>query len=630
MTPTTMVLALALALPLHSESAAVSNDTMYTRFAKSDCGQMDVHPQPSCTTRARNLTVAELEACCDSTRGCGGFNTDGVIKTTACAEHVHPQPLCDLYLRRACNAFTTKPSCPSPRCSWMPAASGGGGSCARTPPPPPPPPPPATPWPLPKDAHMSAGDSTVLLSHDFAISREGAPPCATLDAAVERYQKQAVGLHIARPQTGDAGPALQKLLVQVADLDESYPQLNSSAAHEAYQLVIPADGSPATVTADTIWGAMWGMESFSQLVRFDFATQAYSIAGAPWHLHDSPRFPHRGLMIDLSRHFQPLAAIRAIIDSLAYAKLNVLHMHMSDEQSFPMESKTYPKLWDAAFSDQERYTQADLASVVEYARLRGVRCMIEFDVPGHAQAMCKGYPEVCTTCTAQKGSTLPLNPSRNATFQLMESLLTEVTGGSASTVGAPKGLFPGNMVHLGGDEVDTDCFNRDPEIARWMAERGMNSTDAYAYFTQRVGAMAKVAGRRVVQWAEVFGNVGKELDKSSIVHIWRSRHIGRTPSFNRFISPAEVVAAGYQTLINIGYDPTSWYLDNLKNDWKSFYASESIRLDRTCVGFLLFYRACLVILVSAVVVADEPCLNISDADCTQYVLGGEGEMVRPE
>eukprot|EP01044_Picomonas_judraskeda_P042122 COSAG03_NODE_21528_length_303_cov_0.696078_1_plen_100_part_11 len=100
--------------------------------------------------------------------------------------------------------------------------------------------------------------------------------------------------------------------------------------------------------------------------------------------------------------------------------------------------------------------------------------------------MCKGYPEVCTTCTAQKGSTLPLNPSRNATYQLMESLLTEVTGGSASTVGAPKGLFPGNMVHLGGDEVDTDCFNRDPEIARWMAERGMNSTDAYAYFTQRV------------------------------------------------------------------------------------------------------------------------------------------------
>ena len=100
-----------------------------------------------------------------------------------------------------------------------------------------------------------------------------------------------------------------------------------------------------------------------------------------------------------------------------------------------------------------------------------------------------------------------------------------------------------------------------------------------------------------------------QLDKSSIVHIWRSKHIGTTPegvrctrsnvsctrSFNRYITPAQVVADGYQTLVNIGYDPTSWYLDNLKNDWASFYKNE-------------------------------PCLNISDADCKQYVLGGEGEM----
>jgi len=89
-------------------------------------------------------------------------------------------------------------------------------------------------------------------------------------------------------------------------------------------------------------------------------------------------------MIDLARHFQPLAAIRSTIDSLAYAKMNVLHMHISDEQSFPMEIKAYPKLWEAAFSDQERYTQADLASLVEYARVRAIRVMVEFDVPGHS------------------------------------------------------------------------------------------------------------------------------------------------------------------------------------------------------------------------------------------------------
>jgi hypothetical protein len=165
-----------------------------------------------------------------------------------------------------------------------------------TPPTPPPPPPPAhTLWPYPNDPNLSTGATTVQLSHDFAILTAAGPACPTLDTAVQRYQNQAVGLHVASPQgDGDGGPVLRQLLVQVADLDESYPQLNTSRAHEAYVLTVPADGSPATVTADTIWGAMYGMESFSQMVRFNFTTEAYSIANAPWQLHDSPRFPHRG------------------------------------------------------------------------------------------------------------------------------------------------------------------------------------------------------------------------------------------------------------------------------------------------------------------------------------------------
>lgn len=565
-----LLLPAAAAAPPHGAVAAPVES--YRKLGHSDCRGRDVKPQPSCGGN-RNLSVAELENCCDSTRGCGGFNTHGVIKDTTCAAHINVQPTTDLYL---------KLGVPPPG-----------------PPPPPPPAPPLMPWPFPNDEQMSTGAATVQLSSDFTISRRSAlPACPTLDAAVERYQNQAVGLHAVHSRGRDddgGGPVLRQLLVEVANHDESYPQLNTSREHEAYELTIPADGSPATVTANTIWGAMWGMESFSQLVRFNFTAGVYIIANAPWTLHDSPRFPHRGLMIDLARHFQPLASIRSIIDSLAYAKMNVLHLHMSDEQSFPMQSKTYPKLWEAAFSDQERYTQADLAQLVEYARLRAIRVMVEFDVPGHSLSWCKGYPEVCTSCTPKARSTLPLNPSRNATFDLMESLLREMTGGNASTIDSPRGLFPGNMIHLGGDEVDTDCFNRDPEIAEWMAKRGMNDTDAYAYFTQRVGAMAKAQGRRVVQWAEVYANVGTQLDKSSIVHIWRSPHIGRPPAFNRYISPAQVVDDGYQTLVNIGYDPTSWYLDNLHNDWASFYKNE-------------------------------PCLNISDADCGQYVLGGEGEM----
>lgn len=91
------------------------------------------------------------------------------------------------------------------------------------------------------------------------------------------------------------------------------------------------------------------------------------------------RFPHRGLMVDTARHFQPVASLKATIDSLTYAKLNVLHWHASDSQSFPFQSKSHPKLWEGAFSAEERYTQLDAREVVEYGRLRGVRVIVEFD-----------------------------------------------------------------------------------------------------------------------------------------------------------------------------------------------------------------------------------------------------------
>ena len=153
--------------------------------------------------------------------------------------------------------------------------------------------------------------------------------------------------------------------------------------------------------------------------------QQWTRAKTPPRIQDRPRFPHRGLMIDTGRHFQPLASIRSVIDSLPYAKINVLHWHMSDSQSFPFESKTYPRLWAGAYSDFEKYTQADIAAVVEYARARGVRVVVEFDMPGHAASWCKGYPRVCPS----KDCPQPLNVADNATFDLIASVLKECTGG---------------------------------------------------------------------------------------------------------------------------------------------------------------------------------------------------------
>jgi hypothetical protein len=193
------------------ETANYVTDSSYQRVEKSDCGGYDIKPQPACGGN-RNQSVAVLEACCDATRGCGGFNTHGVIKTTACADHVKPQPTTDLYLKPACKTYANESSCPTPRCAWTPAGAGGDGTCGRAIPPPFEPQ--TMPWPYPNDERLSTGTTTIQLSHDFAISRAAGPPCPTLDTAVQRYQKQAVGLHIARVQDGN-GTLMRQLIVTV-------------------------------------------------------------------------------------------------------------------------------------------------------------------------------------------------------------------------------------------------------------------------------------------------------------------------------------------------------------------------------------------------------------------------------
>lgn len=180
------------------------------------------------------------------------------------------------------------------------------------------------------------------------------------------------------------------------------------------------------------------------------------------------------------------------------------HPIPNQPQSFPLESRAYPKLWDGAFSPGERYLQTEVADLVEFARLRGIRVVPEFDVvgfggfdvdasvllctvcgrqldmtndshpshsilstptvkqPGHARSWCAGYPEVCPSAQCQQ----PLDPSNPFTLELVDGLIREVTGGGAKP---GRGLFPDAFVHLGGDEVDTRCWNETAHVVEWMA-----------------------------------------------------------------------------------------------------------------------------------------------------------------
>eukprot|EP01062_Namystynia_karyoxenos_P048312 TRINITY_DN3672_c0_g1_i7.p2 TRINITY_DN3672_c0_g1~~TRINITY_DN3672_c0_g1_i7.p2 ORF type:complete len:629 (+),score=239.74 TRINITY_DN3672_c0_g1_i7:76-1887(+) len=512
--------------------AAVGADPAHWwRYPHWDCGYDDV-PGGSCLGRS-------VEGCkerCLATPGCGGFNwPHGVLKQRDCARHKRPVsqlvPV-ELFVLR---------SAPQPAAPRL--------------------------WPLP--AKYSFGNATADVGTDRFFT---VPPSDVLQQAVQRYQK----LFFPHDIGGAVSGSISGVVVTVDDTDGSHPQLG---VDESYELSVPESGK-ATLRAQTVYGALRGLETLSQLIVFDFDSQKYTIPFLPFSATDAPRFPHRGLMIDTARHFQTLDSIRAVIDSLPYAKLNVLHWHMSDTQSFPMESRSSPKLWQGAHSPQERYLQSDIADMVEYARLRGVRVMVEFDMPGHAGSWCAGYPEVCPSPSC----TQPLNVANNATFDLIEKLLMEMTGGKASAKGAPSpGLFKDNFIHLGGDEVNTGCWTKTPAIADWLQKQGMSADDAYAYFVKRAASYAIAQEHRPVQWSEVYDHFKTKLDKKTVVHIWKS-----------VTNVTEVVANGYQVLLNVGYNSVSWYLDNIKVTWDNVYKNE-------------------------------PCNGVPDNLCP-LILGGHGEM----
>ena len=131
-------------------------------------------------------------------------------------------------------------------------------------------------------------------------------------------------------------------------------------------------------------------------------------------------------MIDTGRNFLTTTTIKMTLDAMAYTKLNVLHWHMTDDQSFPIVSETLPHLASAgAFSPRHTYSKKDVAGVVRYARERGIAVLPEFDMPGHSTSWQKGYPSLTTRCSnaSKLGFTKPMDVTINSTYTLIESLL---------------------------------------------------------------------------------------------------------------------------------------------------------------------------------------------------------------
>ncbi|KAG0610727.1 hypothetical protein M758_7G086900 [Ceratodon purpureus] len=399
-------------------------------------------------------------------------------------------------------------------------------------------------WPMPVSLKHGRGALSLdRKQFSFEVSEGSAVP-DTLTQAFSRYSDIIFGQHFSN-SASPLARTLVKLVVTLGSLDEELQY----GVDESYKLDIPDSSreNVAHLAAPTVYGALRGLETFSQLATFSFESKSVQINRTPYIIEDFPRFPYRGLLVDTARHYQPISSIKRILDSMAHSKLNVLHWHIVDEQSFPLEIPSYPSLWKGAYSYAERYTLDDAREIVRYARLRGINVMPEVDMPGHTASWGVGYPDLWPS----PDCLMPLDVSKNITFDVINGIFQDF-----------KSVFPFKFAHLGGDEVNMDCWTQTHHIRSWLIHNNFTTKDAYADFVTRAQDIALNHGFEPVNWEETFYSFPSKLRNKTVVHNWLN---GGTCQ--------KAVKLGFRCIMS---DQAFWYLDHLDAAWHGFYNTEPL------------------------------------------------------
>ncbi len=306
---------------------------------------------------------------------------------------------------------------------------------------------------------------------------------------------------------------------------------DGSAATEAYLLAV-GEGS-VRIRGASATAVIWGVQSWRQLLPPAFESSG-STRPAEWTiaavtLHDAPRFAWRGSLLDVARHFFPVADVKRHIDLLSRYKLNVLHWHLTDDQGWRVQIRQLPRLttigaWHTEDTGERTggfYTARDIRDVVEYARQRGVMVVPEIEMPGHARAAIAAYPALgCTPDSVTVATSWGvfadiLCPSSPETFPTLFAVLDEVMA-----------LFPAPFIHVGGDEVPKNRWRDCPPCQALMRREGLPDEEALqGWFLRRIGGYLAAHGRTLIAWDEALDG---GLDRASIVQSWRDSTRTRT------------------------------------------------------------------------------------------------------
>jgi len=327
------------------------------------------------------------------------------------------------------------------------------------------------------------------------------------------------------------------------------PEIKDKTGKEGY--VFTSTKKSIIIEAATTTGVFYGIQTLRQLLPPDFEyspDEKKSVAINAVEIVDKPRFPWRAFMLDEARYFKGKKVVKTILDQMVLHKMNVFHWHLVDDQGWRIEIKKYPRLTEVGskrkdsmiggwgsnrFSGEPHegfYTQEEIKEIIQYATKRHITIVPEIEMPGHSASAIASYSWLGTIGREMEvpgifgGKYDIYNVTDPKVEQFLKDVLTEVMD-----------LFPSEVIHIGGDEVDFNKWKKSERVLDYMKKEGLNSpADLQISFTNKISAFIESHDRRMMGWNEILAGVSlhqyhdaediktsQELAPNSIVHFWK-------------------------------------------------------------------------------------------------------------
>lgn len=397
---------------------------------------------------------------------------------------------------------------------------------------------------MPMPRLLVQGSEVIPIQDDFNIQISG-PVSDRVTKSVQTFKWRLARLTNKRIHWLKASDAESMMTISYT-LVENLLDVNMQ---ESYSLEVTSDGKIYLKSISDI-GILRGLETLLQSV---IKSDDYYFPVC--QIEDSPRFKWRGLLLDVCRHFMPIETVKRIIAGMSAVKLNVLHWHLSEDQGFRVECKLYPDL-HLKGSDGLYYTQEQIREVIEYANLRGIRVVPEFDLPGHATAWLVGHPELASAPGPYEierffGVFDPtFNPVSEKTYFFLNGFFGEMAG-----------LFPDEYIHIGGDENNGIQWDNNETIQLFLKDNDIKDNhELQAYFNTRLLKILQGYNKKMIGWDEI---LQPELPKDILIHSWRGKD---------FL--VEAARQGYSTILSNGY-----YID-LSQSAMFHYSNDPLALNK--------------------------------------------------